>query len=69
MKRFDPETYYKPSDPEMRMIATEGTLTQWRHFGRGPAYSVVGRRILYLGEDLNAFVDAGRVQPAEPVAS
>lgn len=49
----------------MRLIATVGTLAVWRHEGRGPPYLRVGNRILYSGADLNAFLDACRVEPTE----
>ena len=64
MKRFDDHTYYRPTDPEMRMIATPGTLAVWRHKGCGPAYIRQARRILYRGDDLNAYLDKHRVAPA-----
>lgn len=39
------------------------TLEQWRHQGRGPAYSKSGRTVLYRRRDLDAWVDANRVEP------
>ncbi len=39
------------------------TLRNWRHLGRGPAYCRIGRRIVYLKEDLDRFLQAGRVDP------
>ena len=63
MKRFDPETYYKPSDPAMRVIGTPGTLRVWRCKGRGPRYVKNGGRVLYLGADLNAYLDRCVVEP------
>ena len=63
MRRFDDNTYYRPSDEAMRLIATVGGLAQWRHYGRGPAFTKFGRRILYLGRDLNRWMDEHRVEP------
>ena len=63
MKRFEPDRYYRPSDPEMRLIATPGTLTQWRHQGRGPSWVKCARRVLYRGSDLNDWLDANLVSP------
>ncbi len=37
------------------------TLRNWRHLGRGPAYCRLGRRIVYLQEDLDRFLEAGRI--------
>ncbi len=39
------------------------TLRNWRHLGRGPAYCRLGRRIVYLQEDLDRFLQAGRIDP------
>lgn len=65
MRCFDPDQLYCPQDDAMRLIATVGTLAVWRHEGRGPPYLRVGNRILYSGADLNAFLDACRVEPTE----
>ena len=64
MRRFDPSRYYRTTDSELALIATRGTLAQWRHKGRGPRYTRLGGgRVLYLGEDLNAWLDAHAVEP------
>jgi hypothetical protein len=39
-----------------------GTLRQWRHHGRGPAFHKVGRSVLYDLAELHDFVAAGRVE-------
>ena len=65
MYRFDPDKYYRPQDDAMRLIAKEGTLAVWRHLGKGPAYFRTGSRIFYRGLDLNAYLDACRVEPTE----
>ncbi|MGY2075627.1 helix-turn-helix transcriptional regulator [Blastococcus sp. SYSU DS0828] len=41
-----------------------GTLRQWRHHGRGPAFHRVGRTVLYDRAELHRFVMAGRVEMA-----
>ena len=63
MKRFDPDVYYRPADEAMRLIATVGSLALWRHQGKGPPFTKFGHRVLYLGADLNAWLDARRVEP------
>ena len=63
MRRFDDDTYYRPADEAMRLIATVATLAQWRHYCKGPAFTKFGRRILYLGHDLNRWIDEHRVEP------
>jgi hypothetical protein len=44
----------------------EGTMIQWRHQGRGPAYFIPPgtRTVLYDVRELRRFVEAGRVQTA-----
>jgi hypothetical protein len=43
---------------------TEGTLAKWRYEGRGPSYHVPPgiRAVLYDLSELDAFIEAGRVQ-------
>lgn len=68
MRRFEDDRYYLPSDDEMRLLGTEGTLAWWRSTGGGPKYSKPAKRVIYLGRDLNAFIDATTVD-REPVAA
>ena len=63
MKRFDSDQYYRTADPELGLIATRGTMNQWRHRGYGPRYTRFGNRILYLGADLNRWLDERVVEP------
>ena len=60
---FEDNHYYRPNDPALSIIATRGTLATWRWMGRGPRYRKFGNRILYLGSDLNAWLDAHVVEP------
>ncbi len=39
------------------------TLQDWRLRGVGPAYSKLGKRVVYDTTDLDAFLAAGRVEP------
>lgn len=59
---FNPESYYRPSSPQMRDIAAEQTLARWRCEGVGPAYIKIGGRILYLGADVIKWLKAHRVE-------
>lgn len=63
MRRFDSDPYYRTSDPELSILATRGTLSQWRHRGEGPPYYRFGNRVLYRGRDLNAWLDNHVVTP------
>lgn len=40
-----------------------GTLRQWRYLNRGPTYVKVGRHVRYRRSDLDAYIEAGRVEP------
>ena len=68
MHRFEDTRYYRPADPEMRLIGTEGSLAQMRHNGTGPPYHRVSNRILYLGGELNAYIDERKVMPVKRAA-
>ena len=38
MHRFDPDRYYRTTDPELAVLATQRhTESQWRHRGEGTA--------------------------------
>ena len=63
MKRFDPDRYYKTDDPELCVLGTRGTLSQWRHRGEGPAYIKFGNRVLYEGRAINEWLDARVIEP------
>ena len=39
------------------------TLQDWRSQGVGPAYSKLGKRIAYAVADLDAYLEAHRVEP------
>jgi len=45
--------------------ASPQTLRNWRHLGKGPAYSKRGRMVRYRVADLLAFMAAGRIDPQE----
>ena len=66
MKRFEDDRYYRTDDPALTLIATRGTLAQWRCHNRGPTYIRYGNRILYQGAALNAWLDAHVVHPGSP---
>lgn len=53
---FDDTRLYSARDPEMRMLATEKTLANWRSAGRGPRWKKLGRQVRYLGADLNRWL-------------
>ena len=58
---FEQNRNYVLGDPELDLIGDRAKLAQWRHKGIGPAFYRLGRKIIYRGEDLNAWADAQRV--------
>lgn len=62
---FDPEKYYFLRDAQLERIAPHATLAQWRMSGKGPAYFKIGRRVAYLGRDLNEWLATKRVPTRE----
>lgn len=65
--KIEPDLWYIPTAPEMRVIGAKQTLAKWRHEGRGPAYFKCGSRVLYRGADLLDWLDAHRVTTDEAV--
>ena len=63
MRRFDPERYYATTDPELRVLGTRDAIAKKRSRGEGPRYHRVGRRVLYLGADLNRYLDECAIDP------
>ena len=62
---FQPDRYYRTDAPELAILASRGTLAQWRHRGEGPRYVRFGNRVLYRGVDLIAWLDDHVVSPHE----
>lgn len=62
---FDSNRNYVLGDEELDIIGDRDKLAQWRHKGTGPAFYKLGRKIVYLGEDLNRWADANRVDPEQ----
>ena len=62
-KIFDDARAYVLGDPELDLIGDREKLAQWRYKRVGPAYYRLGRKIVYAGADLNAWVDRQRVEP------
>lgn len=69
---FDPQKTYLATDPAVADGLHVGywTLARWRSEGKGPAYiQISGRRVAYLGKDLNAWLMAQRRDPRGAAAS
>lgn len=61
---FDDNRLYPADHPDLRQIAPYSTMAHWRCEGRGPAFIKIGLRVAYRGRDLNAWLDARTVRPA-----
>ena len=62
---FESNRNYVLGDPELDLIGDRAELAQWRHKGVGPPFYKLGRKIIYRGEDLNAWADTQRVDPSD----
>ena len=61
---FEQTRNYVLGDPELEILGDRSKRAQWRRRGTGPAYYKLGRKIIYRGEDQNAWVDANRIEPS-----
>lgn len=62
-KLFEDNRAYVLGDTALEIIGDRDKLAQWRHRGVGPAFYRLGRKIVYRGEDLNAWADQQRCEP------
>ncbi|QBF30769.1 MerR family transcriptional regulator [Thalassococcus sp. S3] len=62
---FENQRLYDDTDQELDLIAPRTKRAQWRHRKVGPAWIKFGRRVKYLGHDLNAYVAENRVSPSD----
>ena len=60
---YDSKRTYILGDQELDLIGSRELLAQWRHRMTGPAWVSIGRKIAYLGSDLNAWIAANRTDP------
>jgi predicted DNA-binding transcriptional regulator AlpA len=54
-----------PRQAAHQLGVTTRTLDNWRARGRGPAYVTLEGQIRYRSEDVDAWLDANRVEAAE----
>ena len=62
---FEDDRCYVLGDTELEILGDRDKLAQWRHKCVGPAYYKIGRKVIYRGSDLNAWLAANRVEPAK----
>jgi hypothetical protein len=65
---FQNNRTYVLGDPELALIGSREKLAQWRHRMVGPAWVSIGRKITYLGSDLNAWIAENRTDPNNKAA-
>lgn len=65
---FDSNRTYVLGDQELSVLGTRELLSQWRHRKVGPPWLKIGRKVAYLGSDLNAWLDAQRTDPNQEAA-
>ena len=63
MHKVDANSYVNDVKAAEIIDSTAQTLRNWRHLGRGPAYSKRGRMVRYRVQDLLDFMSAGRIDP------
>ena len=56
---------YTPDEISSTLGVTKSALGKWRHYGKGPAYVKVCAKVMYRGTDVNAWLDAQRVEPTD----
>ena len=56
-------TRYDTAAAAEKIGVVKQTLCNWRFKSKGPAYYKVGDKVYYTDEDLEKFVEAGRVDP------
>lgn len=59
---FEADRIFDDCDQELDLIASRARRAQWRHRNVGPTYLKMGRRVKYFGADLNAWINANRVE-------
>ena len=63
-QHFDPDSFYRPTDPKLAALAKPQTLRVWRCQNRGPAYLKLGSRVIYSGAALNEWLATRLVEPS-----
>ncbi|SMX23375.1 MerR family transcriptional regulator [Boseongicola aestuarii] len=63
LELFQNDRTYILGDPELDVLGSREKLAQWRHRMVGPPWVKIGRKVAYLGTDLNAYLTAQRTDP------
>jgi len=57
------DRYLNDVEAAKLLSASVQTLRNWRHVGRGPAYSKKGKMVRYSLKSLIDFMESGRITP------
>jgi Helix-turn-helix domain len=63
MAQQDSEDLIPDIDLAAELHQQRNTLAAWRHLGKGPAFTKIGRRVFYTRSDIKAWLDAQRREP------
>ena len=66
---FDDDQLYPTTHPSLASIAPRSTMAHWRSEGKGPPFIKFGKRVLYRGADLNAWLQRLTIHPTQEAAS
>ena len=59
----NPDCYVNDVEAAKILSASPQALRNYRHLGKGPAYSKKGRMVRYRVQDLLDFMNSGRIDP------
>ena len=68
LELFQNNRTYILGDPELEVLGSREKLAQWRHRMVGPPWVKIGRKVAYLGTDLNNWLAAQRTDPSNEAA-
>ena len=60
---MDTDVLLTEAEAAKRLCAKPQTLNKWRTRKRGPAYIKISGKIRYKASDVQAFIDASRIDP------
>ena len=58
-------TFMNVEEAAKYIRVSKSTLDKWRGQGIGPAWCSTGKRVVYERKDLDAYIQAGKIQTAD----
>jgi predicted site-specific integrase-resolvase len=62
---MDSDIMLTEKEAAKRLFAKPQTLNKWRVRGRGPVYLKLAGKVRYRLDDIKAFIEASRIDPAK----